>query len=1211
MGCLTGHLQTNFSQKHIKNYNKRYNAFIIAVQEPPVRNNKVMGFVRNHKLFYDQSACSPRAALYVAKNINVWLIPEFTSGDITTCIWRKDSGEELYLVSVYMDILDQNVILPQLKSLLRMAHIKKKEVLIMADTNAHSSLWGCKETNRRGEILEDFIFSNNLRIQNKGDHFTFFNRRCATIIDVTLSTPGIDDEINDWRVTNDVQGSDHLLITWSFTISFKTNNKFRNWKLGDWSLFQRHLEEQTPATPTNWSIPTVDKEAEHLKRTILEALDKSHPPKEVRHKTQPKWWNKDLSEMHKNVKRAFSLFRLFRTDGTHNALISARRTLSHAIRKAKRNDWKNLCTDVVDQKGASILNKIIRRKENRALGILNKDGQSCDTIEASMNFLLDTHFPQSLDEEEKERTKEAGRSCDIKNTIADFITVNKVKVALSTFGDHKAPGPDGIPPIVLKNLSNRSLVRLTNIYKASWLLGYIPREWTTAKVIFIPKEGKKDYTTPRAFRPITLSTFLIKGMERLILWHLNDTVLKDNPLSGNQHAFRKGKSTETCLSNMVEYIENALIQGKVALGVFLDIQGAFDNVKPQSIIKGMEAKGVDKPTITWYYHYLLNRKILVDHEGIKMRRFLTLGTPQGGVLSPLMWNLVFESLLAEFDEGFVKICGFADDAGLITVGSNTSVLHSRMQKAIDKALLWGERAGLCFSPPKTISVLFHRKRKLDTPRTLKMSGEEIPYSKTVRYLGVTLDDQLTWKPHVRQKIQAAKGHLLKLKNAMGKLWGTAPKLTRWLFTGIVRPALTYGALVWCSVCKDKTIINELMKLNRLALISLGHLRHSTPTAGLEVINHVMPLHRWIMHEAVAAYVRTQGNNIISEGSMFTDNKSRKGHRQISREYLQDLGVTEIQSDFIPHVRVWDKYYKVNINSFEKGSPPVSHRNINIYTDGSNVDNSTGSGVVIFEENQEIETSSFHLGKQFSVFQGEIFAIFKAGTSLLDHHLKYKIIDIYVDSQAALKALASHVVSSELVSKTIDTLNEIGKNNSVTLHWIKAHVGHPGNEAADKAAKNGAQDRSLISGDLPNAPMTMVKNLLKDASLQKWDEYWQAQTECRQTKQWFPSTDKHKSHKILNLSRFLYSHMVQIITGHNFMKRHESLVQDTDDSECRLCLEEEETSYHIFAECPALARTRLMVLGTIRWANLQDLSVRQITSFFREASIGDLNGLDLK
>ncbi len=1211
MGCLTGRLQTNFSQKHTKMHNKRYKAFIIAVQEPPVRDNRVMGFVRNHKLFYDQSARNPRAALYVAKNINMWLVPEFTSGDITTCLWRKDNGEETYLASVYMDILDQDVIMTQLKSLLRMANIKKKEVLIMADTNAHSTLWGCEETNRRGEILEDFIFSNNLRIHNKGDHFTFFNRRCATIIDVTLSTPGIDDEVKDWRVTNDVQGSDHLLIKWNFTISFKTNNKYRNWKLGDWSLFQAYLEEQTPATPTNWSVTTVDKEAEHLRTTILEALEKSHPPKEVRHKTQPKWWNKELSEMHKKVKHAFSLFRCFRTDGAHAVLISTRRTFSHAIRKAKRNDWKTICADVVDQKGASTLNKIIRRKENRTLGILYKDGQMCDTIEASMNHLLDIHFPQSMTEEEKEMTEEAGRSCDIKNSIADFITVNKVRVALSTFGDLKAPGPDGIPPIVLKHLSNRAVMRLTNIYKASFLLGYIPKEWTTAKVIFIPKEGKKDYSIPRAFRPITLSTFLIKGMERLILWHLNDSVLKVNPLSSNQHAFRKGKSTETCLSNMLEYIENALIQGKVALGVFLDIQGAFDNVKPQSIIKGMEAKGIDKPIITWYYHYLINRRIVVDHEGVKMGRYLTLGTPQGGVLSPLMWNLVFESLLAEFDEGFVKICGFADDAGLITVGSNTSVIHSRMQKAIDKALLWGDRAGLCFSPPKTVSVLFHRKRKLDIPPKLKMNGELIPYSKTVRYLGVTLDDQLIWKLHARQKIQAAKGHLLKLKNAMGKLWGTAPKLTRWLFTGIVRPALTYGALVWCKVCKDKTIIKELTKLNRLALISLGHLRHSTPTAGLEIINHVMPLPMWIMYEGVAAYIRTQGNNILSEGDMFTNKQSKKGHRQFSREYLNVLGVTAIQSDFIPHARVWEKYYKVNVNSFDKGSPPENHRNFKIYTDGSHVESSTGSGFVIFEDNQEIETSSFHLGKQYSVFQGEVFAIFKAGRSLLDHHLKYKIIDIYVDSQAALKALASHIVSSELVSQTTDTLNEIGKNNSVTLHWIKAHVGYPGNEAADKAARNGAQNRSLISGDLPNAPMTMVKNLLKDASLQKWDDDWQAIIECRQTKQWFPSTDKHKSYKILELPRFLYSHMVQIITGHNFMRRHESLVHDTNDSECRLCLEEEETSYHIFAECPALARTRLMVLGTTSWANLQDLSVHQITSFFREASIGDLNGLDLE
>ena len=72
----------------------------------------------------------------------------------------------------------------------------------------------------------------------------------------------------------------------------------------------------------------------------------------------------------------------------------------------------------------------------------------------------------------------------------------------------------------------------------------------------------------------------------------------------------------------------------------------------------------------------------------------------------------------------------------------------------------------------------------------------------------------------------------------------------------------------------------------------------------------------------------------------------------------------------------------------------------------------------------------------------------------------------------------------------------------------------------------------------------------------------------------------KSFEMLRLGRRIVSVMVQIITGHNFLKRHDSLVNKDDDNECRLCLEDTETSFHIVAECPALAEPRLRTLGTV-------------------------------
>ncbi len=86
------------------------------------------------------------------------------------------------------------------------------------------------------------------------------------------------------------------------------------------------------------------------------------------------------------------------------------------------------------------------------------------------------------------------------------------------------------------------------------------------------------------------------------------------------------------------------VQNKFALGVFLDIQGAFDNVSVDAVIKGMQEKNFPEIFINWYRSYLKYRTVTINQEGVKVKRFLTRGTPQGGLLSPLAWNLAFESL---------------------------------------------------------------------------------------------------------------------------------------------------------------------------------------------------------------------------------------------------------------------------------------------------------------------------------------------------------------------------------------------------------------------------------------------------------------------------------------------------------------------------------------------------------------------------------------
>ena len=113
-------------------------------------------------------------------------------------------------------------------------------------------------------------------------------------------------------------------------------------------------------------------------------------------------------------------------------------------------------------------------------------------------------------------------------------------------------------------------------------LNYIPYKWRQVKVVFIPKAGKASHSSPKDFRPISLSSFLLKTLERLIELYLK-SIINPNMLSKAQHAYCKGKSTETALHSLVAQIDRSLCTTALALYAFHDIEGAFNNVTPTDI----------------------------------------------------------------------------------------------------------------------------------------------------------------------------------------------------------------------------------------------------------------------------------------------------------------------------------------------------------------------------------------------------------------------------------------------------------------------------------------------------------------------------------------------------------------------------------------------------------------------------------------------------
>jgi ribonuclease HI len=167
--------------------------------------------------------------------------------------------------------------------------------------------------------------------------------------------------------------------------------------------------------------------------------------------------------------------------------------------------------------------------------------------------------------------------------------------------------------------------------------------------------------------------------------------------------------------------------------------------------------------------------------------------------------------------------------------------------------------------------------------------------------------------------------------------------------------------------------------------------------------------------------------------------------------------------------------------------------LQIYTDGSRIkidqgDGLTGCGYAVIQFNYEhldyrpSHTASAYLGHMATVFQAKMCAILAAAQTTITSELFYKqqgISEIYIisDSLSSLQALTKQVTTSQLVKDTKDMLNTLSEMFTVSLHWIKAHQGHAGNELADQTAKQATQNTTyLVEPIIPVSRSWIQKNI---------------------------------------------------------------------------------------------------------------------------------------
>ena len=435
----------------------------------------------------------------------------------------------------------------------------------------------------------------------------------------------------------------------------------------------------------------------------------------------------------------------------------------------------------------------------------------------------------------------------------------------------------------------------------------------------------------------------------------------------------------------------------------------------------------------------------------------------------------------------------------------------------------------------------------------------------VRYLGIWIDRKLSWSEHVKIKCTKVRQLLMKAITATGSWWGFKPYQARYFWEALGRTVLSYGCLAWYHACRKKSIRDRLRSIQRLGFKLMAPFRKCTPNGGLELIFNIPPVEVHLAKMATKSYFRTLEQAPFTSEQLATPVISRISHRTWIKQLISDQGLDYLECplDVVPLYRRWDHKFEVDYSSMmpkhpTRGVPDI--RGVNIFTDGSKDGHRTGAAVVIRDGGQTCiddegneRSYQYHLGCNTTVFQTEMFALKMAATLIVNGSygdtdwVEGRPITINSDSQASILALDKVWVKSLLVDQTLDLLDQAAELcHNLKIRWVKSHSGHQGNVLADTAACAARDDDVAPDWETPLLAKAVMHSEINKMAARLWQQNWDEVIGLRQTRHWFPKGPRPEFCKsIIQLPRILCGQIVQFVTGHTYLNRHQAIIDESE------------------------------------------------------------------
>lgn len=696
----------------------------------------------------------------------------------------------------------------------------RKKVIVTGDFNAKSPLWGGEVLDRRGQLVMDWAASCDLHTLNDGLVPTFERGSYGSYLDLTLISARAIGEAADWHVLERETLSDHRCIYFEYNDGADSNGAPQ--ERPGWRYDPGRRDNLYGALELMISDSCAD--ANELVHSVEEACRVSLRTKRRGKRKEAYWWTEEISNLHRECIRARRRLQREnrRTHGLPEADLQiayrlARQNLKRAIALSKKNNWNILCRNLDDSPWGDAYCIVMKK-----FGCPSPVMPSA-LIRDVVSDLFPVHAPVMYEQFTNVSVEPFNR-CEL------MLAAGKIKPG-------KSGGPDGIPPDVIKIMAAEYPNVILNVMNRHLEEGVFPRIWKKGRLVLIKKPSRPEGLSS-SYRPLCLLNVFGKLLEQLILARLNQGLEDRGGLSDRQYGFRAGKSTVDACGKVMQLIRDARTQQLLPALVLLDVRNAFNSVSWKSVLKRLQTLGIAPYLRRIIQSYLSERAVEIGSDDGPMSFEVSSGVPQGSVLGPTLWNVVYDELLRTRMPDGVEIIAYADDLALFAAGRDEAEVADMVDCAVLAIGRWMSSNGLQIAPEKT-EVLLVSGRRVLRPVVFNVLGHRISPSREVKYLGIWFDHRMGFASHIAHTVSKA----LVVTRAMSRLMankGGPMSCTRRLLASVTTSVMMYGVPVWAEALETGAA-DILERVQRQAAIRVCCAYRTISREAVLVIAGILPM----------------------------------------------------------------------------------------------------------------------------------------------------------------------------------------------------------------------------------------------------------------------------------------------------------------------------------------------------------------------------------